>query len=315
MAQITPFRLRALLAALESTEGQDESPTPGTHAILLINGEGRIETEQLEREIDYPYFTGRPFVRTNQRAMISGDIELLGAETVGDDPPIDAILQAAGHAKTVIEDNGSPVAVEYNPIAQDIPSLTAYWYHGGERMRALGCRIGIERIRAEINNYCTASIEIQGNPEEIDEQDLPEDLDYSAFQEPVAVSTESLTVELDDKKLDAISVDHELSPDLTQVEHSEGRATYLSDRGSSGTLRIYRPAKEHIDIRKLVEDHERVPLLVTIAGGEGRSVELEMPGIQMQDPQRTEVDGLVAWDIPYVAVADEGNDDYLIRFK
>lgn len=315
MPNITSYQLRTLLCALEDPEGVDAAPTAQANALLLIGGEGRIETNRLERQIDYPYFTGRPFVRTQLRAIIQGQIELMGSATLGDPAPIDAILQAGGYAHTTVEDGGSPVASEYNPISLDVPSLSAYWFHGGELMRGLGCRVAIEQIRAAINDYCLARIQIQGSPEDITEQQLPTDTDYSSYQDPTPVSTETLTVELDEKALDAISIEHNNNVNLAAIEHSEGRTTRISDRRPSGTLRVYRPAVSHINIRAAVEAQTRLPLVVTIDNGAGLVTEIEYPGVQLGDPQRVDVDGMVAWDIPYVSVADAGNDDHIIRFR
>ncbi|WP_164084942.1 phage tail tube protein [Pseudazoarcus pumilus] len=311
------FRLRALLLKPEATEGTDSAPTPAANALQIMNGQGQIESERLSREIDTPYFSSRPFVRTRQRGSVSGSIELLGAAQVGDPAPIDALLRAGAHAYTQVldVDEVTPLAAEYNPVSTGIISATAWFYHGGELVKLTGCRAALNRIMLAINDFAKAEFQLQGSVAGVTESALPGDTDYSAYQEPVAITTESFEVQIDDTKVDGVSIELDTGAQLTMVEHSEARVTRLTDRQVSGTLRIYRPEVSYLDIRALVAAHARVPVFATVTGPAGRSVRLDLPSVQMGDPQRTDIDGIAAWDIPIVAMADAGNDEYLFTFN
>lgn len=305
------FRLRAMLVKTEVTEGTDSVPVPGTNALQVINGQGRLETDQLSREIDYPVFTGRPFVRTRKRATLSGQIELLGAASVGTAAPASALLQAAGHAETL--DAG--VDTVYNPVSTGIPSVSAYFYHGGERYIALGARGALTEIMLAINDFPKAGFEIQGNPT-VDEQALPAGVDYSAFQDPEAIATENFTLSIDGFDVDGVSITLNTNSTLQLVEHTEGRVTRITDRTPSGTIRLYRPAVSDKAIRSLVDAHSRHPIIASYAPGAGKNVRLDVPTAQFGDPQPVDIDGFSGWDLPFTAIASaSGNDEYLITFS
>lgn len=312
------FRLRALLLKLESEEGTDAAPAPAVNALQILNGQGQIESDRLSREIDTPYFSARPFVNVRRRATLTGAVELLGAATVGAAAPIDALLRCGAHAYTQVEDDSEPpvpVAAEYNPVSDGVPSATGWFYHGGELMKVTGARAALTRITFAINDFAKAEFQIQGSVAAVEEAPPPSGTDYSAFQEPQAITTETFEVTLDGDEVDAVSVQLDLQPQLTMVEHSEARVTRLTDRQSGGTLRIYPPARSRIDIRALVAAHTRVPLVATVTGAAGRNVTLALPAVQLGEPQSVDIDGVLGWDIPFVAIADQGNDEYLLTFN
>ncbi len=312
------FRLRALLLKLEDTEGTDAAPTGALNALQIINGQGQIESDRLAREIDKPHFTARPFVNTRRRATLSGSVELLGAAQVGDPAPIDALLRCGAHAYTQLDDGGEPAVptgAEYNPVSNGVPSATGWFYHGGEVMKVTGARAALTRITLAINDFAKAEFQIQGSVSAVAEAPQPTDTDYSAFQEPQPITTETFEVTVNEVKVDAVSIQLDTGAQLGMVEHSEARVTRLTDRQVSGTLRIYPPERSHLDIRALVAAHTRVPILATVTGAAGRNVRLELPTVQFGEPQRVDIDGVVGWDIPMTAPADAGNDDYILTFN
>lgn len=312
---MTPFDLRALLHKIEVTEGTDATPTPDTNAILLLDGSGQINVDELERNIDQPAGGAKPYVQARKHAVITGDVELVGAATEGTAPPIGDLLRNAGHTQVLGE---APDNAIYTPTLTGIPSASAWFYHGGEVLKMVGARARLTSINMSINDFPRAGVEIMGKIGALDEAAMPSGAnapDTSAFQVPIVGTDANMTIELGGFALDGISLELDPGVALAMLYHTEATLSRQSARAVTGTLRCYRPARSDINIRQLAAAAQTAPLLVDyVTGDDERDLFLTAPAVQIGEPVRADLDGLVVWDIPLRLLPDAGNDDYTLGF-
>jgi hypothetical protein len=305
------FDLRALRHKIESVEGTAESLAEAD-AVQILNGEGQISVDQIERNLDRPAGGARPYVPVRRRVMVTGEIELAGASTAGDAAPVGDLLRNMGHTEAL--NAGPPANAEYTPVLNGFPSATFFFYHGGETLQAVGGRGRLTSIDLAINDFPKAGIELMGKVEGAVEESVPTD-DLSAFQSPIVGVEANMTVELGGVALEAVSLSLDPGINLALAYHTEATISRQSARAVTGTLRVYRPLNATANIRSLAQNQTLQTLLVDyVTGTAAKDLALEAPSVQIGEPQNAELDGLRVWDIPIRLLPDAGNDDYLLRF-
>lgn len=316
MANFDQFDLRALLLKIEGTEGTDAAPIPSADTLQIINGSGSLSTEQLEREIDRPFFGGREAIRINKRMEWAGDIELVGAASSGTAAPISTVLQICGHAETLDVATPGDEFTDYNPISTGIPSATAWWYQGGEVQKGVGSRAQLNQILLELNNFPRASVQGVAFPTENSEAALPT-TDTSAFQKPPAIITDTAACTIDGTTVDGLSLELNMNANVPLIATTERQITRLTARNPQGVIRIFREDRATINIRNIIETAALVPIVWTVDSNSvgGERITLTMGQCQLFDPEFTEEEGLLVWNVPFRAIPSAtGNDEYLLRF-
>lgn len=311
---LVAYDLRALLLKQEVTEMTDAAPAAATDAMQIINGTSQMEADKVVREIDRPAGGARPFLLTRKRAMIKGGFELVGASALGSAAPIGALLRCCGHAQTLT----AATRADYTPILKNVPSASAYFFHGGMRKRALGCRGRITSIAAEINGYAKAEFELGGwvinnTP---DQADVPNDTDYSNFPQPYACTTESLTVSINGVAVECVGFTLDPGVDFGMPVHSEGKTTRLRARSSTIKIRMYPAALATLDLYALANAESQVPMVIDITGSTiARQARIAADRVQWEFPQETEIDKDFGFEVTgTLNPSGAGNDDYLLRF-
>lgn len=168
------FRKRAVLIKAEVTEGTDSVPVAGTDAFRFFDGSSSTEFDPVERPQDMPHFGNTPFVVANERATIKGTFELYPPPTPGAAATSDAdcavVLLPSGMAVT--KNLGAKTTL-YNPISSAIPSATAYWYHTGTLIKALGVRGNISSLGIETGQRFTGQASIMGESTDVSAAAVP----------------------------------------------------------------------------------------------------------------------------------------------
>lgn len=318
--------IRAFLDRIETTEGVDIVPDPATHAVLLSDGQVEVREENLERTIDQPAGGAKPRSKIRRYGAITGNMELTGAATAGQEAPGSSVIQSSGHSQTLLVANPGPPeifnAAQYRPILRNIPSSSSYFYHDGEFFKLVGVRGRFTSIAGAINAFPNAGIERMGKLLPILEADVPNNADTSRFQEPV-VGTEDetagafadLTINLDGTVLEGVSFNHDPGVNMGMRFTTESTRAVHRTRAGTGTIRIFRPTLATKDIRAIVRSRARVPMEIDFLHDDDfRCLNFFCPTIQLDEPRLVNADGDKAWDIGYVALPDQGNDDYTLTF-
>lgn len=303
--------LRALLIASQAVAGTPETLVPATHGMLVLNGEYMFETDELEREIDKPGHGARPHVNVKRRAKYTGGIELRGASVVGNASPVGRILRACGFGETLTP----ATSAVYGLVTSGLEIFTLGGYSAGSLVAGHDARGAISQIELSIRNFAKAQFEIlalTGATPVVDAA-LPA-ADYSAFQAPVAIETESFEVDIGGTALNAISLTVDTGAQIEIYEGSEQRFVFLREfYRPTGTLRVFKEQRATFNPESVALAHTQQNVFAEIVGG-GETVRLDLSQVQLGMARPSDQDGLAAWDIPFKVVGSTPTNCLALSF-
>lgn len=317
------FKNRALLLKVETTEGTDAVPTAALDAFQLFDGKSGLISDKIERPIDRPFFGHDPFVNVNLRGFVEGAFEIApptGTYSATTKAGIDALLRIAGSAKTftpaVVGPPAFPAIVRYNPISSALPSGTGYFYHAGTYWKMLGARADISEISVEIGNYIRGQCRIEGSCQQVDEVALPGGLDYTPFPQPIANTTETMELRVNNIAVEGKRLSIGFGNEQKTIEHTENRINRITNRKPTFRSLFYRPAKATLDPYALWKAGTIIPLFATVTEPvTGLQTKLIVRG-QIEDVQPTEIDGDYGYEISGRCLpSSTGGDDFLLEFS
>lgn len=310
------FTRRGVLLKTEATEGTDSLPVGATDGLLLLNGSSKVEATPIERVIDRDTFGHDPFLLSNWRGTIEGDVELIGNTAPGTAPKLSTLLQIAGLAQT-LDAVGPPPKASYNPIAVGIPSATAYFYHGGSLFQFTGCRAALSALTFGIGKAPTARVQILGDATgDVNESAIPV-IDRSGFQTPIPVTKPTWQLTINGFAVSATELTLDFGSDLKIIEHSEDKIALIAARKPTWSATFYRPAKASLDPFALAKTHASVALVSELTDGvAGHLTRLSIGQGQIESVEPTDVGGFLAYKVNGRAIATSaGNDEFLLEFE
>lgn len=131
------WKSKTLLVKPEVTYGVDPVPTAGANGILATNVSLQpMEGEDVDRNLETPYFGGSAKIPVGLYAVLSFDVELVGSGAAGTAPAWGPLLRACGIAETVTPGT----KVEYSPITDSPESVAIYLAIDTVRHVLLGAR-------------------------------------------------------------------------------------------------------------------------------------------------------------------------------
>lgn len=301
---------RVALLKIESTYGTAPSMA-AADAILLMESSIEPAADKLERKLDRPFFGGDPFVLVGKRVTLTGKVDLLGAATPGDAAPLGSLYRICGHSETL--DAG--VDAVYAPISTGLPSATIDFYWGGIRFRMLGVR-GYMDMTFNIREYAMGSVTLTGLLVIPEDGEAPSGIDWSAFQTPAAIETESWVVQVGATAVHARELSLSANAQVPLIETSESRQVVLTGRKPGGTLKVIKDANLSVwNPWALADAQSIVTLTNTITKASGLNLAVPIRA-QLEYPKPTEVEGVAAFDIPFTAVpSGAGGDEYTITYS
>lgn len=307
-----PFRSsedRVGLLAIETTYGVAATIT-AANALLLMNSSIEPAADKLERSIDRPYFGGDPFVLVNKRVTFSAEVDLIGAATAGGAAPLSALLRICSHSETLTP---STSAV-YAPISTGVPSGTFDFYWAGVRFRMLGVRGSID-MTFNIREYAKASVQLTGLLVIPQDGEAPSGIDWSAFQTPPAIETETWNCQVAGTAVHARQLSLSANATIPLIETSESRQVIVTDRQPAGSLQVVKNDLLSVWNPWAIADAQSVVTITnTITRAAGLNVAVPIRA-QLEYPRPIDIEGVAGFEIPFTAVpSGAGGDEYSITY-
>lgn len=300
---------RVLLIGIESAYGTPATIT-ATDAILMMNTQVSTEADKLERALDRPYFGGNPFVLVGKRITLSGECDLIGHAYPGTAAPLGVLYKVCGHSETLT----AGVDAVYAPISKTFSSATVDFYWAGVKFRMTGVRGSID-FDFSIKGYAKGTISLTGLLTAPTDGEAPGGIDWSAFQTPLPIETESWEVVVGGVNVCAQQLTLSAGATVNLVECSEGREVVIANRAPSGTLRVLKDATLATwNPWAIAEAQNVVTLANSITGTAGK--ELTMPiRAQLEYPKPVDIDGMAGFEIAFTAVpSGAGGDEYSLTY-
>lgn len=299
---------RVCLLDIETTYGVAATMT-AADAIVFMDSDIQPAADKLERSIDRPYFGGNPFVLVGKSITLSGTIDLLGSATAGLAAPLGKVYRACCHAETLTALTNSI----YNPISRSIESATIDFYWAGVRFRMLGAR-GTLDMDFSIKSYAKGTINLTGLLVLPQDGEAPGPIDWSAFQTPPAVESETWEVIVDGVNVCAQQLTMTQNGTIVLTECSEGREVIVTDRVPTGVLRVYKDTTLAIWNPWAIADAQEIVLLEnTVTKGAGLNCSVPM-NVQLEYPKPIDIEGVAGFEIPFTVIPVDGDDEYTMTF-
>lgn len=306
------FKRRLFLFKRETVYGTDSAPVAGTDAVLFMDGEVNVETEQVDRQVDRGYYGAYPFVNVGRKITIAGMTDLLGAATVGAAAPASALLRACGLGETLV----ASTSATYAPVSDAMSSASARFHHNRDLTSGRGFRGNCE-IMLDVKNFAKAKWDLLGlTPSAgnaVTDVALPAGT-FTAWRDPPAVELETFACTLDSYALDAVSVSLKFNNDVKVFEGSETREVVIIERKPSITIRAYNPGVAAKDFYAIALAGTRVALTTSVNGGASRIVTLSCPALQLRPPKKVDIDGATGIEIEAAVLPNAGNDEFSLAF-
>jgi len=316
--QLEQFKKRGLILALRTVAGVAVVPAANTDGVMLINGTSGTEVDKIERDVDRPHFTGKPFVVGGKRAFIEGDFELYPPTAPGGANDSDAdcarLLLPAG--MTVVKDAVAKTT-RYNPVSSGIAIADATWFHAGTVKNVTGCRNNITGLAMTVGDRFKGKVRIQGDYEDVSEDALPTIVMPDRI--PVVLRHDNSTTKV---KVDggaqltlwgkSLSVD--VGNTIAAKEYTSHKETGITDRAPTWTVRIAKTALAEFNPWAARDAAKIIEIALRVTESNGLYSELGIRG-QIEGVNEVDIDGDYGWELSGPCVAsDAGGDEFYIEF-
>lgn len=302
------WKLKTLILKTETVYGTDSVPTAGANGVLAMNMSISIDADKLERPIDHPYLGANPFVLVGKRVTIEFDFEPLGNVTVGTAAPCGPILTGSAHSETLV----AVTSATYAPASTSLKSVSIYFQMENQKVAVLGCR-GSVSFDWTIKQFPKAHAKFLGMFAIPTFNAIPTPT-VTAWQTPAAVEMETMILTIGGTAVNAMSFMLDTGDDVNIHEGSEAREAAILARSATGTIKVYDPGVDILDLWTPAKNYVPTALVCTCDGGAGKKAVFTCPTAQLQLPKWTEMDGTIGLEIPFTAVANAGNDEYNLVF-
>ena len=322
-------RRKLILAALESTYGTAVA-TAGTNAILVSSPTlTPVTGGTVDRGLVRPYHGGADQIPVNTHQQLECAVELAGPGVY--DPSAAAIktpgwgllLQACGFSETIGKKQPSdPYSNEvvYAPISGSEPSLTVRANWDDQQHVLAGCR-GTARLAlptADIPRWTFTLTGLWADPSSV-AAIVP---DYGKFQAPRPGSaTDTPTVTLFGQSVRMRSLELDLA---VEVIHREiigaANEVLIVDRSPSGTIVLDAQALSTFDPFAAAAKGTTGALQIVhgapdTSANAGKLIEIDCPRIQLGEPTYAEDNGVLQQSIPFQALPNSGNDEFVVTVR
>lgn len=312
------IRNTAVLAKIETTYGLDSTPA-GTTDALLVSGLSinPINAQNVDRDIIRAYLGASEQLLGTRYVELGLTVEFVGAGTVATAPAWGKLLRACGFAETLT----ATFRADYTPVSTGFESLTIYWFDDGVRHVATGCRgnvsikmnvggrpelqfrfLGVYSTPTAVANPST-TLTAWKTPQVVTDQNTGDLVFGGTHATGVAPAITGGT------PYPSQGIELDLGNAVNFTALLGGETVDITQRAASGKVTLDLTAAQEVTFMGNVE----LATLTTIGLIHGtvanNKAMLWMPGVQLVNPQKADVNGkrMVSFDLRLTPVS--GNDE------
>lgn len=302
------LRNRIFRAAIESTYGSDAAPAAETGILLKEPVLTPMEGQDLDRDLELPYFGQQGTVPIDVHSKLSFKVELAPSGTPGVAPGWGILLRACGVAETIVPDT----SVTYNPITDDAESVSIHIFIGNTRHVILGARgtatfemsaSSIPYIMFEFTGLFTLPSEQVRVLPNLDNWQPPQEV-TPAFSELTIAGNAGLTI----RKF-MMNMGNQVEPRFL-IGPQE---ILITEKSEQIELTMQAVPLTTFDPYALAFNQSEVAISMRHGVGAGRIFTFATPRAQMQRPQGLESpQNIVEWPLRLVPRTNLGNDQWTL---
>lgn len=308
---VRKFRKKTLLAKIETTYGQDPTPTGAANAIETFDLEiDDFQGNTEKADIDRPTLGNAIEYHVGIYVMLRFKVRLAGAGSAGGIPAFGPLLRMCGWGET----NNVGVSTVYGLVSANEESGTLYYNMDGHLWKLLGARGNVKPM-LQPGKFPYLEFEIQGLRVAPAADALPT-VDISAFKTPVPVNdsnTSTLTLDSYACTMSDLSLDQ--GNDVTYRNVVGEESIQIVDRAPSGSITIDEPPIATKDFYAIAEAHTLVAFQMVHGQTAGNIVQVDMPKVQLMKPKITDVNGIASLQMGMNIIPNAGDDEMVLTIK
>jgi len=312
MSTIRNYKMLAVIAKLEPTYGLDSSPTAALNAIQTRNAKiSVLEGDSEELNIDSPQLGNQLLFRATNYTKLEFEVLLAGSGTVDVAPSFGVLLRACGLKETITP----ATSVDYQPISSGYESVSLYFMQDRIQHKLLGARGNVSFVlspgKAPIMKFSFIGLAVAAT-----EVVMPTDFDTSGFLIPTPVTDSNTpTFSINSVDLPMHEFTFDIAQDVSYLNVVNQEVVRITDRKPKGQNTIAEPLLSEINFYDISEKMTVVPLAYTHGTVAGEIIDLSLPKIQIEKPSTTELNGTAGLQMPFRAIPNLGDDDFILTFK
>jgi hypothetical protein len=304
-------RKKLILAKIETAYGTDSAPTGAANAILTTGLKiTPMEGEDVDRELDTPWFGAQPTIPASLHAKVSFAVDLEPSGTAGTAPGWGVLMRACAMAQTI----SAGVSVTYSPIT-NVPhdAVTIHVNLDGVNYVVLGAR-GTVKLAMASQAIPKLEFEFQGLWTAPTDVAAPTPV-YTAFAKPLVsnvTNTPVFTVNATTLRLQKLSFD--LANEIENRFLIGGTdEVIITDRKPMIEMEVEARPMATLNPYTLARDQTTVPLVLQHGVAAGRRATLNVPRLQLMRPDSPGADqGRIMFPLKGSVLPNTGNDEFTL---
>ncbi|MBO0662152.1 hypothetical protein LQ948_04775 [Jiella sp. MQZ9-1] len=304
------YRKLAVLSKIESTYGQDASPTGKANAMLMSDVQFTpMQGEEVSRDLLLPYLGHQGVELAGVYAKLTGSIEIAGVGTAGKAPAYGPLPRACGLAETLTADTSAA----YAPVSSNFEAATTYFNADGVNHVLLGVR-GSFKADLAPKKIPKFHFDLMGLYGTVSDTALPT-VDQSAFIRPLIVDTANTTVSLHGWSAIAESLEIDLGNKVEARFLIGEESMQITERNAVGTAVVEAQPLSVINWFDIAEKRTRGALSVVHGTTAGNIVEFAAKQVEIGRPTQGKTQDILNYSLPLMLCANAGNDDLTITVR
>ena len=309
-----------VLAKVETTQGTDAVPVPGTDGILLAGdfSVDPLNVTYAERNLMLPYFGGSQSLIATVNARASFSCELAGSGTAGTAAPWGPLLQGCATAQASLT---TPTRVEHTPVSTALKSLTLYIYDDGVLHKLIGA-MGNAKLSAKIGETPKLMFEFLGSYSAVTAVALPSPT-LTAWKVPLPMNkanvvditlgcTYSAGAISGGTVFPSTGIDIDLGNRTTFFTSLSAERADLTDRSSTCSFDLELTAAQEVTAMSDINSNTVTGLGFTINGTAGNKIIIFAPQLQRTAARKVDRDGVRMIGFDGKLLPSAGNDEVRI---
>ncbi|MDR2172688.1 MAG: hypothetical protein LBE32_00515 [Burkholderiales bacterium] len=306
-------QIELVLAKIEAVYGEDPIPTAALDAIRAANVElTPYEAETVPLAYKKQTFGNNPAVVVAEQVRVAFDIYFIGSGTPGVAPAWGTLLRGCGWAETVT----LGTSVLYNPISQNIESVTLYVFKDGILHKITGAR-GNVNWNFTAKQVPTLHFEFTGTFSPVIDSTMPVAPDFTKWIKPRA-AIPTYTGDISIFGLDAMKVRNYSCDTQTEVASPEWvnhKEIVIADRLPTTQMELEAPSMATLNLYDLIQKQEHGKVTYTHGNEPGNTITITHPDAIMTAASYGDNSKILTNQLSIVPLITNGNDDITIEVE
>lgn len=300
----------AVLAAIEATRGVDAAPVAADAIQLSDVTITPLEGDSVENNITRPYFGSSGSTMVSQFSKMSFKVPAAGVAAAGSTPGYASLLRACGMSMTVT----AGTSVRFDPVTNDMESLTLYANIDGVLQKMLGC-VGTVKLTTDAKSIPQWEFDFTGSFVLPTDAAMPA-VNYAAFVDAIGVNKANTTLTLDGLALAVSNFNWDIGNTVVKRDLINVDTQLVTNRASQASVTFEAHSIAIKNWISLARASAKVPLVITHGLGASNSIQMSAMRAQVGKPAYSEQDGIQMMTLPLNLIPSAaGNDEFSFVIK